>query len=70
MTSIIGGTTIGESGYSGSCKNCGHSSHCGTSLREESWSSYGKRLGQIVICQSCRCDRCNDKDLKEHWKTL
>jgi len=40
-----------------SCKNCGHSSHCGTAYwREERDYDGGHNI--IEVCKFCRCDTC------------
>jgi hypothetical protein len=60
--SINGGTTVGLTGVASSgCRNCGHPSHCGGPLREETYSSWGKRLGVIDICRNCTCTNCEKK---------
>lgn len=39
------------------CKNCGHSSHCGTAYwREERDYDGGHNI--IEVCKFCRCDTC------------
>jgi len=60
MASINGGIQLGfNTGTNNSCRNCGHGSHCGTRLTELAENAWGKRLGTIVICQSCSCDNCS-----------
>jgi hypothetical protein len=41
-----------------SCRNCGHDSHCGTILKKD-LQGEGEA---IQICQTCRCERCNDEN--------
>ena len=36
------------------CKNCGHDSHCGTSLVKD----IDKSDTPIEVCKHCRCERC------------
>ena len=47
-----------------SCQNCGHESHCGTSLWKEYRRTYDHGPeGQYEVCKQCRCERCkNDQD--------
>lgn len=60
--SIDGGTVLGHTEVgNNSCQNCGHPSHCGNTLREESYSGRGDRLGVIEICRQCRCNSCEKK---------
>ena len=40
------------------CLNCGHPSHCGNKLYKDLRSVWDKRLGQIEVCKSCRCNKC------------
>ena len=50
MASINGGTQLGlNTGTNNSCRNCGHGSHCGTRLTEETNNAWGNRLGMLVI---------------------
>ena len=59
---INGGTMLGFTEVGGnSCQNCGHGSHCGNPLREESYSGRGDRLGVIEICRQCCCKSCEKK---------
>jgi len=58
---IDGGTYVGTSGANSHCNNCGHPSHCGVPLYEDSWSAYGKRLGRIEICKNCTCSECSNE---------
>ena len=45
------------------CDNCGRPSHCGIPLWEDYKDEYwGKRRGQIKVCDHCRCDKCTEKD--------
>ena len=43
------------------CKNCGHESHCGIDYRRPERDWRGKLLGEIVVCQYCRCEDCESK---------
>ncbi len=40
------------------CKNCGHESHCGTTLKKD-LSGNGE---EIQVCTSCRCEKCSKPD--------
>mgnify|MGYP001265457792 CR=1 FL=1 len=60
MSSVTGGVQLGLSGGSMNCRNCGHPSHCGVPLREETFTETG-RVNYIVICQSCSCYNCSTK---------
>ena len=44
-----------------SCQNCGHYSHCGTPLKKE----FCEGEAMIIVCPSCRCDRCTDNTVPE-----
>ena len=41
--------------------NCGHASHCGIRLTrtERDWKD--SILGEIVVCEYCRCELCSEK---------
>ena len=42
------------------CQNCGHESHCGTTLQKP-LQSYRRELhykGNVIICAHCRCELC------------
>lgn len=43
------------------CKNCGHQSHCGTAYYREE-KDYDNTSYQIKVCDSCRCESCENKD--------
>ncbi len=40
------------------CKNCGHESHCGNSLRKRVDDVHR----EIEVCKSCRCEQCQAPD--------
>ena len=40
------------------CKNCGHGSHCGAILKKD-LQGEGEA---IQICQTCRCERCDNEN--------
>ena len=42
------------------CQNCGHESHCGVPLMRDERAWTGKLLGQIKVCDKCRCDKCTE----------
>jgi hypothetical protein len=46
-----------------SCKNCGHDSHCGITLKKEfrKVRDSGPE-GEIEVCKKCRCDICTAPD--------
>jgi len=48
------------------CKNCGHQSHCGISLKreEQDWGTY--TVTEIEVCKNCRCELCENKS-KTPW---
>ena len=48
------------------CQNCGYDSHCGTDCKRVERDWRGKLLGEIVVCQYCRCELCENK-LKTPW---
>lgn len=55
----------------GSCKNCGHGSHCGTPLyaSAQHYQIDGGEYYEIKICDSCRCEKCSKpKDVT--WKQV
>ena len=56
MNGINGGIFTGTSGYSSTCQNCGHPSHCGVRLQE--LTCVGGVESRIEVCPSCRCDKC------------
>ncbi len=43
------------------CRNCGHESHCGVSLRKEQRDGDNKII-EIEICKHCRCEICTIPD--------
>ena len=48
------------------CRNCGHESHCGVSLkRDEPWPTSGGSRRELhynealnEVCKNCRCELC------------
>ena len=47
------------------CKNCGHESHCGCTLRKkvDQHVLYSYIQNQeIEVCKSCRCEKCKIPD--------
>jgi hypothetical protein len=77
--SVTGGLQTGTNGYSNSCQNCGHPSHCGNQLRESAYfvdPDLSAAListtpsSSIIVCHACRCKKCADTDLVKFWKTL
>ena len=44
------------------CRACNNKSHCDEELMEDVFSAYDKRLGQILLCKKCRCDKCTIPD--------
>ena len=40
------------------CRNCGHESHCGTTLKKD-LSGNGE---EIQVCKYCRCKKCITPD--------
>ena len=40
------------------CQNCGHESHCGTTLMRDEYNWKKELLGQIEVCKYCRCEKC------------
>lgn len=43
------------------CKNCGHESHCGTSLFKD-LKDGDNQIINIKVCEQCRCQACQKKD--------
>ena len=48
------------------CQNCGYDSHCGVDYKRAERDWRGKLLGEIVVCQYCRCELCENKS-KTPW---
>ena len=48
------------------CQNCGYDSHCGVDYKRAERDWRGKLLGEIVVCQYCRCELCEYKS-KTPW---
>ena len=46
------------------CKNCGHDSHCGVSLKKDHRTVRHGIEGQIEICKKCLCSNC---EIKTDW---
>lgn len=64
--SVTGGIQTGTSGNTDGCQNCGHPSHCGNELREEFRHPRDNSImGMIVVCNCCRCEKCEDITKKE-----
>ena len=40
------------------CQNCGHKSHCGVKYKRAEKNGQGQHLGEIVVCNHCRCELC------------
>ena len=40
------------------CLNCGHESHCGTTLMRDEYNWKNELLGQVEVCKYCRCEKC------------
>lgn len=50
------------------CQNCGHQSHCGTSLWKEVTDypiEQQTEYRQIEVCKHCRCKECSPNDNKK-----
>ena len=45
------------------CLNCGHDSHCGTTLKKD-LSGDGE---EIEVCKYCRCKLCSNIPVEEPW---
>ncbi len=43
------------------CKNCGHSSHCGTPFYRQD-KDYDGREYSVEVCKHCICDKCQTKE--------
>ncbi len=43
------------------CQNCGHKSHCGTSLFKDHKDGDNQTIN-IKVCEQCRCMACQIKD--------
>ena len=43
------------------CKNCGHESHCGTSLRKDFYNGDTVYSADVEVCKHCICDACENK---------
>lgn len=41
------------------CNNCGRPSHCGVPYYEDFRNCWDKHLGQIQVCEQCRCEKCS-----------
>lgn len=52
------------------CYNCGHESHCGTTLKKDLWSVWDKRLGEIEICKNCICEKCSKKEKEDEQEAI
>jgi hypothetical protein len=48
------------------CQNCGHDSHCGVNYMRTERDWRGKLLGEIVVCNYCRCALCNKESIETH----
>ena len=44
------------------CQNCGRPSHCGVPYYEDFRNCWDKHLGQVKVCDSCRCESCARTD--------
>jgi hypothetical protein len=55
--------SIWETRIMSNCKNCGHDSHCGVSLKKDHRRKpYNHGIeGQIEICKKCVCPKCEIK---------
>ena len=42
------------------CKNCGHDSHCGVTLKKEMGDGDNKVI-EVEVCKQCRCYNCSTK---------
>jgi hypothetical protein len=40
------------------CQNCGRLSHCGGPYYEDFRNWKHEHMGQIKVCDSCRCESC------------
>jgi hypothetical protein len=49
------------------CQKCGCESHCGVECKRESRNGRGKFLGEIIVCNHCRCELCADVPRRESW---
>ncbi len=52
-----------------SCKNCGHDSHCGTPYHRLE-NDYNGASYQIKVCDHCRCNSCENKDIENGKRTF
>ena len=52
-----------------SCKNCGHDSHCGTPYHRLE-TDYNGASYQIKVCDHCRCNSCENKDIENGKRTF
>ena len=43
------------------CKNCGHESHCGASLRKDFYNGDTVYSADVEVCKHCICDACENK---------
>ena len=44
------------------CRNCGHESHCGITLRKEFTTEDKDIKQEIEVCKYCRCVKCMRPD--------
>lgn len=51
------------------CQNCGHESHCGTQLFKEHKDG-DNQIINIKVCEHCRCQACQNKDISNGERTL
>ena len=49
------------------CKNCGHESHCGASLRKDFYNGDTVYSADVEVCKHCICNNCQieQKDIKD-----
>ena len=40
------------------CQNCGYEYHCGNIKYREERNWRGERIGEIEVCNRCRCVEC------------
>ena len=51
------------------CKNCGHDSHCGIPYYREQ-VDYNESSYQLKVCDCCRCNSCENKEIKDGQRTF